>query len=220
MSKLATLQPLPGVPAQVADHLTELIIRGELAPGERIPEARITAALGVSRGSVRAALQILERRYLVELPPRRGAFVSRLTGKNTRDLYSVLKALFVALGAAAAQAWESEDDLAGLRQLGPDLQSLSQTDDELALVNFTHKLTDVACDLAGNDYLTRIMQDLRPLFSRSFYRALAADRAEPELARKLLAELINGVERRDARAVEQLLQQYGDRLQAIVLSTF
>jgi DNA-binding GntR family transcriptional regulator len=40
---------------QIAHHLAERIIRGELAPGERIQEQKVTLALNVSRGSVREA---------------------------------------------------------------------------------------------------------------------------------------------------------------------
>ena len=50
---------------QIAHHLAERIIRGDLKPGERIQEQKVTQALNVSRGSVREALLILERRHLV-----------------------------------------------------------------------------------------------------------------------------------------------------------
>ena len=35
---------------QIAHHLAERIIRGELKPGERIQEQKVTLALNVSRG--------------------------------------------------------------------------------------------------------------------------------------------------------------------------
>ena len=58
---------------QIAHYLAERIIRGELKPAERIQELKVTQALNVSRGSVREALLILERRHLVTILPRRGA---------------------------------------------------------------------------------------------------------------------------------------------------
>ena len=40
---------------QIAKHISEQIIRGELVEGERIQELRIAAELDVRRGSVREA---------------------------------------------------------------------------------------------------------------------------------------------------------------------
>lgn len=56
---------------QIAHHLAERIIRGELKERERIQEQKVTQTLNVSRGSVREALLILERRHLVNILPRR-----------------------------------------------------------------------------------------------------------------------------------------------------
>ena len=41
---------------QIAKHLAQRIIAGELQSGERIQEARVVNELDVSRGSVREAL--------------------------------------------------------------------------------------------------------------------------------------------------------------------
>ena len=50
---------------QIAKHISEQIIRGELVEGERIQELRIASELDVSRGSVREALLLLERTQLI-----------------------------------------------------------------------------------------------------------------------------------------------------------
>ncbi|MDZ4296734.1 MAG: GntR family transcriptional regulator, partial [Moraxellaceae bacterium] len=55
---------------QIAQHVGEQIVSGDLVEGERIQEMRIAAELQVSRGSVREALLILQRRHLVEIFPR------------------------------------------------------------------------------------------------------------------------------------------------------
>ena len=52
---------------QIAKHISEQIIRGELVEGERIQELRIASELDVSRGSVREALLLLERTQLIEI---------------------------------------------------------------------------------------------------------------------------------------------------------
>ena len=69
-------KPALNITEQIADHLGEQIIVGEIASGTRIQEVKIAKALKVSRGSVREALLILERRHLITIVPRKGASVN------------------------------------------------------------------------------------------------------------------------------------------------
>src|SRR5690606_39200696 len=99
---------------QIAHHLAERIIRGELKARERIQELKVTQALNVSRGSVREALLILERRHLIVIPPRRGAQVAELTPHKVQSLYALVIELYILLGNAVADRWQSESELAPL----------------------------------------------------------------------------------------------------------
>jgi DNA-binding GntR family transcriptional regulator len=74
-----------------------------MAPGERIQEQKVTQALNVSRGSVREALLILERRHLVAILPRRGAHVTELDERSVRSLCSLMGEFYILLGNAVAQ---------------------------------------------------------------------------------------------------------------------
>ena len=59
----------PSLAALAANVLRELIITGELGPGERLIEARLTEQLGVSRPPLREAFAVLAQERLVELEP-------------------------------------------------------------------------------------------------------------------------------------------------------
>ncbi|MGO4611281.1 GntR family transcriptional regulator, partial [Variovorax sp. 2RAF20] len=85
--------------------LAERIIRGEMKPGERIQEQKVTLALNVSRGSVRVALLILERRHLIAILPRRGAHVTELTPHKVQSLCTLMSELYILLGNAVASGW-------------------------------------------------------------------------------------------------------------------
>lgn len=61
---------------RVADHLTRRILDGALRPGEHVVTEDLAAELGVSRLPVREALRTLDGQGLIELRPRRGAFVA------------------------------------------------------------------------------------------------------------------------------------------------
>lgn len=65
----------------VAEHLRDLIHRGEVGPGDRLPpEREFAERLGVARISLREALKTLQQEGYVEVRrgPRGGAFVTEL----------------------------------------------------------------------------------------------------------------------------------------------
>ena len=94
---------------QIAKHIGEQIIRGELVEGERIQELRIASELDVSRGSVREALLILERTQLIEIYPRRGALVSEMSALQVRALFDIASLLLGQIVHRMAETWRSHE---------------------------------------------------------------------------------------------------------------
>jgi len=82
--------PAISITEQIADHLADLVVCNELPGGARIQELKVARELPVSRGSVRESLLILERRYLIEIVPRRGAVVNELFADEAIELVDTL----------------------------------------------------------------------------------------------------------------------------------
>lgn len=87
-------------PEQIADDLGGAIVSGKYADGERLVEQDLAITFGVSRGPVREALRLLERRGLVDIQPRRGAYVRGISLDALADLFNVR----IALSAFAVEA--------------------------------------------------------------------------------------------------------------------
>lgn len=66
-------------------QLREMILRGELAPGERVTEADIAARLGISRMPVRQALPALALEGLLVRSGQRGFAVREFEAGHSRD---------------------------------------------------------------------------------------------------------------------------------------
>jgi len=64
-------KPSKNLAEQIALYLGERIIRFELKPGERLIEEELARDLKVSRSPLREALRILEKKWLIDLIPRR-----------------------------------------------------------------------------------------------------------------------------------------------------
>ena len=86
------------IPEQIADHLGIAILNGEYKGGERVSEQEVASLYATSRGPVREAIRALEKRGLVELFPRRGAWVVDITLDAIADIFNIRAVL---LGLAA-----------------------------------------------------------------------------------------------------------------------
>ena len=74
---------------KVFSELATAIVRGELAPGEKLPEQALVDRYGGSRAPIREAIQKLEARNLVVRVPHAGARVVSLSLAELRDIYEV-----------------------------------------------------------------------------------------------------------------------------------
>lgn len=98
--------------SRVADALRARIMTGELLPGARLSQERVQEAMGVSRSTLREALQLLIRERLLVHELSRGVFVRRLSLGDVADLYRARRIV----ECAALRAVETMTP-AGLRRL-------------------------------------------------------------------------------------------------------
>ncbi|SHM90125.1 DNA-binding transcriptional regulator, GntR family [Pseudomonas asturiensis] len=203
---------------QIAHHLAERIIRGELKPGERIQEQKVTQALNVSRGSVREALLILERRHLVAILPRRGAQVTVLNAHNVTSLCALMSELYILLANAVAEHWKSPDDLAPFLAIQQRLQASFESVDVKAFVEESFNVMRAAYPFANNPYLEETIENLQPSMSRSYFLALEQRKAEMSDYVELFGQLLEAVVARDLAQVRVVLVSYCQRSCQSVLS--
>ena len=203
---------------QIAHHLAERIIRGELKPGERIQEQKVTLALNVSRGSVREALLILERRHLIAILPRRGAHVTELTAHKVQSLCTLMSEMYILLGNAVAQRWEVAADLGPFLQIQQRLIASYERQDISSFVEDSFNVMRAAYPFADNPYLQETVENLHPAMSRAYYLALDQRKAEMSEYLALFAQLLEAVLARDLVQIRVVLSNYAQRSCALVLS--
>ncbi|MFC9762842.1 GntR family transcriptional regulator [Rhodococcus jostii] len=80
--------PSPRLASAVVEALRESLASGAFRPGQRIAEKPLATRLGVSRGPIRDALNILAEDGLIELEPHRGAYVPLPTQRDVFDTYT------------------------------------------------------------------------------------------------------------------------------------
>jgi DNA-binding GntR family transcriptional regulator len=102
--------------ALVVDQIRDMILAGELKPGDRLRVDELASALGVSPMPVREALHQLAGEGTVTLDPFRGFSIAELSAKEAVDLYSTRAALET-LAARIAVPRLDEATLTKLREI-------------------------------------------------------------------------------------------------------
>ncbi|MEE1920493.1 GntR family transcriptional regulator [Pseudomonas sp. 148P] len=203
---------------QIAHHLAEQIIGGVLKPAERIQEQKVTQALNVSRGSVREALLILERRHLVTILPRRGAHVTELNEHNLRSLCALMGELYILLGNSVATGHKTAADLAPFLAIQQRLQAACERQDIKTFVEESFAVMRAAYPFADNPYLQETVENLQPAMSRAHYLALERRKAQMEDFLQLFARLLQAVIARDLAQIREVLGEYCTRSCELVLA--
>ncbi|WEJ74154.1 GntR family transcriptional regulator [Pseudomonas sp. PSE14] len=203
---------------QIAHHLAERIIRGELKERERIQEQKVTQTLNVSRGSVREALLILERRHLVVILPRRGAQVSELSASHVESLYSLVTELYIMLASSVARRWREEGDLQPFMAIQQRLLDNLERGDINAFVESSFDIMRAAFPFAANPYLQETVENLLPAISRTYHLALERRKGEMSQFIGSFEQLLRAVVGRDEAAIREVLLDYSRRNSQLVLA--
>lgn len=192
---------------QIAQHLAQQIITGDLVEGERIQELRIAKELNVSRGSVREALLILARRRLIEIYPRRGAVVAEMSAAQVHGLYELVGMLLQQVVRKAAQGWR-QPDMEVLVAHVSRLQSHVGAHDLEAFFEATFDLFRQVQRFASNPYMEEILEDLQPAVRRSYYLALHTSRREMEESFSYLKGMTDSVLLRKGDQAASLVDEF------------
>jgi len=156
---------------EAAAHLRELIISGQLRPGEFIRLDRLAAELNMSVTPVRLALVTLRGEGFVRQEPNRGFVVSDLREEDILDLFTVQA--FVA-GELAAHAARSIDAIQISRltkilaAIEVATESKSLTDAEAS----AHEFHEVVIEVARRPKLAWLLQISERYQPRNLYSDL------------------------------------------------
>lgn len=86
---------------EIVDHLRDMIVSGELGPGQKLPEKDLCARFDISRTPLREALKALAAEGMIELLPQRGARVVTITDEELQELFPIIASIEALAGELA-----------------------------------------------------------------------------------------------------------------------
>jgi GntR family transcriptional repressor for pyruvate dehydrogenase complex len=174
------------------DQIKDMIVRGELRPGDRLPkESELAARLNLSRGSLREAVRALSLVRVLEVRQGDGTYVTSLKPElllesisfftelqdEEASLHQILEArrMLEAGTAALAALLASPDELATLERLVDEMPNL---DDVEAFVENDLEFHRVIAVASRNDVVVALLDNLSSRTTRArVWRGLTQSRA-------------------------------------------
>src|SRR5579883_2867478 len=147
------LQPITRV-EQVRQAILGQILTGQMRPGERLLEARLSKDLGVSQATVNAALQDLHNQGLVTKLLNRSTRVSSYTLADIERLFKVRMLLEPAAAEEVSRSW-SDEAHAALREQVDQMRRAARGKDLAKWCIADYSFHQEVYRLSGNPFLIR-----------------------------------------------------------------
>jgi DNA-binding GntR family transcriptional regulator len=202
---------------QVADGLSDAIMRGEMAPGAPIRESAIAASLGISRNTVREAVRMLENSGLIRHTMHHGATVIDPSQEDLAELYRAR----ITLELAAADVPRTAEELVPVRAALKELMTAYETHDPAVIAEKDLAFHAAIVSLLGSkridEFYAQLARELRffLLVLSVEYREFESQEGVIEEHTSIMAALESGDPDRARSVLEEILTVNGQRVAAI-----
>jgi len=194
----------------LSDRVTEFIgnkiIKMEYKPGDKIIESRVAEELGLSHSPIREALRVLEKNRLVELVPRKGAYVTEITEAYADSLYDILIEMLVLVIRKSVRN-ATADDFAQVDAAIAEAEKSARADDTEAYYNAIILFCVTSLSSCHDPLLEQIISGLLPSLKRLLYPSFPYRKSNLSENFRYMQEGAQHVKNRDAGMAETCLRE-------------
>lgn len=204
----------------IAEELEELIFDGTFANGDRLDEVRLAEQFGVSRTPLREAFQRLALSGLVQLIPRRGAFVRQPGPVELMEMFEVMAELEAVCGRLAAKRI-SDQALDELNDANAKCQAAVDAQDSDAYYVENERFHRILYRESGNGFLEqeacKLHKRLKP-FRRQQLRFRGRLAQSMEEHKAVVQALVRGDGEAAANALRDHVAVQGEKFHTLMAS--
>jgi DNA-binding GntR family transcriptional regulator len=193
--------------SQAYRMIEEMIVRGELQPGEAISVPSLSAKLGIGRTPVQEAVKQLALDEMVSVVARQGVRVSAIRFDHLRALMLARRPLERLLARFAARNATDEERLK-LRTEAKKLVTAAKRGDEKAVIEADGVLKRLMLGSARNEFLEASLAPIYAHFRRLYFLAVPAPDLKVASAFALAyGAIADGHENEAVEAIDSVMEE-------------
>jgi DNA-binding FadR family transcriptional regulator len=199
------IEKSPGIPSRVTNQIIDLITKGVLKPGDKLPsEQEMTNLFGISRISLREGLKLLEARGYIESQDRRGKFVKSmfdeirtpLIGHLSASQESMWELLYAwrIVDSEAAYLAANNASLEQIKQMKQLLKEARKIDPNNIIsvpkgIIFYTRFFDLLANATGNTVLVHLCKTITNIVREYFPIVRSRLSLIPDISENIIAQL-------------------------------
>ena len=199
------------ITGQIANYLAQQIIRGSLRGGARIQEVKVAQSLGVSRGSVREALLILQRQHLIEIVPRKGAVVSSMSADDVSELIGLAGVLEGSWLPRVARRTDNRTALVKARGALQDMERGARDGDLLNVLAARSDLYRALVEPHGT-HARAVFDCVLPSMERLLHSLIGRADVDLHDIPRYYGALLDAIDNKNLDRINELLKAFQNRL--------
>jgi DNA-binding GntR family transcriptional regulator len=135
-------------------------LTGRFKGGDQLLEDSLKIEFGISRTPLREAFRVLEKEGLVEILPRRGTFVKRITRQDIEEHFPV-RAILEGLAARLAYENLRDQDINKMEEVLEYMKGAAQRKDFIDYAKNHIAFHEIFINASGNETLIALLHNLR-----------------------------------------------------------
>lgn len=187
-------------------NIRGLLIRGELKPGEKVPEQALCKRFGVSRTPMREALKVLASEGVLQLLPNRGAIVAVLNQEDIGMHFPVMAALEVLAGEMVCLK-ATDAQIKQLREMTTAMRQYFDAGDEVEYLRYGRDIHYAMFEIAGNSVLKEFYETI---LMRIHHVRFVTQKSKEQWTQAMEEHevIMDAIEARDTQKVAELLRSH------------
>lgn len=193
---------------QIARALKDDIFTGKLRGGDQLLEDRLKDKFGVSRTPLREAFRLLEKDGLIEIKPRKGAFVRRITRQDIEENFPV-RAILEGLAARLAYPNFTRQDIEEMEEVFECMKEVAKKQDFSDYSMHHAVFHEIFINASKNETLITLLRNLRmhTLWHRYTYQYYKEDFKNSLMIHRKIIDLFKG-KKASPEEIEKAVRQH------------
>lgn len=188
------------------DYLKQAIVKGDIPPGQRLIESRLSEQMEVSRVPIREAVKKLEQEGLVEKTGVRGFEVKKLTREEIEETLGI-RALLESYAAYLATEHINDSILKKLEGSIEAYRKAFEKGDTEKLTQLNTQFHEIIYKAAGSGKLYSLINSFRDAVHR-YRRQLLACQHYARMSLQDHEEMVEAMRKKDKKKVEDLVKKH------------